>query len=567
MFSARPYQIEAEEKVYSAWRGGARNILLSLPTGAGKTYIFSRILRQHTGPSCAIAHRQELISQISVALAREGVRHKISGNTDLIKLCVSLHLSEVGKSFYDPSAQCTLIGIDTLSRRKDQLKKWATTVTLWVMDEAHHLLRDNKWGIIDDLFINAIGLGVTATSERGDGHGLGREYDGVFNVLIIGPCGRQLIQMGYLTDYKIYAPPSNLDLSDVPLGADGDYTKPRLKIAVRRSRIIGDVVTHYKRVANGKLGITFLPDVENAGDMRDQFRANGIPAEMVCAKTPDRERIAAIRKFKNREILELVNVDLFGEGFDLPAVQVVSFARPTASYNLFVQQFGRGLRVMVDPSLIPIWDKFTDEQRRAHIAASIKPYAIINDHVGNMRHGLPDYPRRWSLASREKCGRNINPDIEPVKNCTNPQCMAAYSKFLKQCPYCGFMPIPAARSSPEFVDGDLIELDPATLLKLQREKNKIDMTDGEYREYLQKCNIPIAGIYANINRHHANQEAQSKLREIIATWAGYQRFLGRSDSESYRRFYHLAGVDVLSAQALPAAAAAELSDKMLYYFK
>jgi DNA repair protein RadD len=581
MFTARLYQAEAETDVYKAWESGEKNVLLSLPTGAGKTFVFSRIIRKHgsgllhrifrSGPSCVIAHRQELISQMSVALAREGVYHKITGNSDIIKLCVSQHLDEVGKSFYDPSTQCTLIGVDTLQQRKDQLKTWGNTVTFWVLDEAHHLLKDNKWGVIVGVFPNARGLGVTATPERMDRKGLGVRAAGAFNCLIVGPCGRQLINNGYLTDYKIWRPPSDLDLSDVPTGKDGDYTAKKLKIAVRKSKIVGDVVAHYKRLAAGLLGITFSTDVETAGDIRDQFRAANIPAEMVHAKTPNRERINAIRRFKNRDLLQLVNVDLFGEGFDLPAVQAVSFARPTQSYPLYVQQFGRGLRIMIDPALIAIWDSLTAEQRLDHIAKSIKPYARIIDHVGNVLNpgfGLPDYPRKWSLASREKSSRKNSPDEEPVKVCTNPTCNRVYSKFLRKCPYCGNVQIPIARSTPDFVDGDLLELDTAALLRLQQGKMKIDMTEGEYLNYMYKvCNIPPAGINANLKRHAENQEAQKKLRSIIAIWAGYQRLLKRSDSESYRRFYYSTGVDVLSAQALPAASATELSNKIMSFFK
>jgi DNA repair protein RadD len=568
MYNARPYQIEAENNVYSAWRQ-YKNVLLSLPTGAGKTFIFSRILRNHIGPSCAIAHRQELISQMSVALAREGVFHRIiTKEKSLVSLCSSLHLSEVGKRYYDAAAPCALVGIKTLNNQADMLRAWGKTLPLWIMDEAHHILKQNEWGVVSDIFPNARGLGVTATPERTDGKGLGADFEGVFNILINGPCGRQLIDAGYLTDYTVYGLPSNIDLSDVRTGKDGDYTAPSLKIAVRRSRIVGDVVAHYKRLANGLLGITFATDIETAGDIRDQFRAAGIPAEMVHAGTPDRERISTIRKFKNSDILQLINVDLFGEGFDLPAVQVVSFARPTQSYGLYVQQFGRGLRIMIPPELMAVWDSFTNEQRHAFIAASIKPRATIIDHVGNVLcHGLPDYPRKWSLASREKCSREKRMDEEPIKICTNPTCNQAYSKFLRQCPFCGNVPIPAARSSPDFVDGDLLELDKEALSRLTFEKRKIDMPEGEYLDYLYKCRIPNAGINANMKRHEANQAAQKKLREIMAVWGGYQRMLKRPDSESYRRFYYTMGIDVLSAQALPAAGAEELSNKILRYFK
>ena len=96
-----------------------------------------------------------------------------------------------------------------------------------------------------------------------------------------------------------------------------------------RYSVVGDVVEHYKRLAMGKLGVTFASDVETATDIASRFRAEGVPAEVVSGKTPDHLRASILRRFKNREILQLVNVDLFGEGFDLPAIEVVSMARPT----------------------------------------------------------------------------------------------------------------------------------------------------------------------------------------------------------------------------------------------
>ena len=98
----RPYQREIKDDIYAAWAGGALNALAVLPTGAGKTVTFSDILHDHAGASCAIAHRQELVAQISLALARDRVRHRIIGPKNVVKLCVNIHMQEVGVSYYDP---------------------------------------------------------------------------------------------------------------------------------------------------------------------------------------------------------------------------------------------------------------------------------------------------------------------------------------------------------------------------------------------------------------------------------------------------------------------------------
>ena len=528
----RPYQEQAKQDIYNAWNSGASNVLSVLPTGAGKTVLFSEIIKEHQGASCAIAHRQELVSQISLALARDNVRHRIIGPQSVVRMIVNLHMSELRKSFYDPSAHCGVAGVDTLVRRQVELAPWLKSNTLWVQDEAHHVLINNKWGTAASKFPNAKGLGVTATPGRADGKGLGRHADGLFDVMVNGPSMRDLIDMDYLTDYRIFAPPSDLDLNNVPTGSGGEFSPAPLKLAVRKSHVIGDVVKHYLRIAPGKLGITFATDVETATDIAAQFNLAGVPAAVVHAKTPDADRIAILRRFKNRELLQLVNVDLFGEGFDLPAIEVVSMARPTQSYGLYVQQFGRCLRLLAG-----------------------KLYGIIIDHVGNVeRHGLPDAPRTWSLDRREKRSKGAPDDVIPVKSC--PECTAVYERIHNACPYCGHIAPPAARSGPEFVDGDLHELDAETLANMRGEINRVD---GPVRYPNSLHNAAKTHL---MNSHYNRQDVQKALRASMAWWAGFQLNMGRSNSESYKRFYWMFGVDVMTAQTLNSRDALALAEKV-----
>jgi superfamily II DNA or RNA helicase len=407
------------------------------------------------------------------------------------------------------------------------------------MDEAHHVLRDNKWGAAISMFPNARGLGVTATPLRADGHGLGRNADGFFDDLIVGSDMRGLINRGFLTDYRIFAPQSKVDLESVPVSrVTGDYNPVKLKAAIRKSKVIGDVVHHYCKIAHGLLGVTFASDIETATDIANKFNAAGVHAAVVSSKTPDKDRIATINKFRNKELLQLVNVDLFGEGFDLPAIEVVSMARPTESYGLFVQQFGRSLRIMDG-----------------------KKEAIIIDHVGNVqRHGLPDAKREWSLASREKRRSAKDPEAIPVRVCD--KCTAVYQRVLIGCPYCGHEWVPARRDSIEFVDGDLHELDPAVLAAMRGEIDRVDMDKEDYRMKLVADNVPLIGQLANVKRHVERQEVQKVLRDSIAIWAAHERAAGKPDRESYKKFYLKFGVDVLGAQALSTKDAQGLTQRI-----
>jgi len=529
----RPYQLEAEQAIYAEWQH-VRNVLAVLPTGAGKTVLFSKILADTRGPSVAVAHRQELVSQISLALARNGVRHRIIAPDNVRGSIEALHMIELGRRWVDQQAPCGVAGVDTLNRMTGaHFDAWRNGVQRWVMDEAHHVLRDNKWGRACELFPNAYGLGVTATPVRADGKGLGRHADGLMDSMIVGPSMRDLIDEGYLTDYRIFAPKSDLDLSAVKVGESGDYVAAQLRAAVHKSHITGDVVEHYLRLAPGKLGVTFAVDIESATEIAAAFRARGVPAEVVSSKTPDSQRVAILRRFRRRELLQLVNVDLFGEGFDLPAIEVVSMARPTQSYALYCQQFGRALRLLLG-----------------------KLVALIIDHVGNVfRHGLPDARREWSLDRREKRARGAN-DAMPTTVCTRTEpeaCAQTYERFHPCCPFCGFAPEPVGRSAPEQVDGDLQELDAAVLAAMRGEADRV----------MGAPRIP-AGVPAQAVRHNHMERlrAQVALRDVMQMWGGWREALGESLSMAQRRFYLTFGVDVMSAQALGAREAGELMARL-----
>ncbi len=410
------------------------------------------------------------------------------------------------------------------------------------MDEAHHVLTANKWGAGVALFPNARGLGVTATPCRADGRGLGAHADGVFDSLIEGPSMRRLIHEGYLTDYRIFAPETHgLDLSDVPVGASGEFVATAARKAIHRSQIVGDVVTHYLDKAAGRRGITFAVDVESAHELATAYRAAGVPAAAVSAKTPERERHHHVRALRRGDIRQLVNVDLFGEGFDLPAIEAVSFARPTHSYTLYVQQFGRALRPLEG-----------------------KGHAVILDHVGNVnRHnGPPDTERVWSLDRRPTSRRGMrDPDIIPSRTCV--ECTQPYEASLTECPWCGFAWEPEGRSLPQQVEGDLIELDAAALAALYSARATVDESPDELFDRMSYAGAPRM-VAASARKQHARRQlTQGTLRGLMELYGGVQRAKGRTDREATKRFYFRYGQDVISAQALGRPEAEQLSCRLI----
>ncbi len=402
-----------------------------------------------------------------------------------------------------------------------------------VVHNCHHVLSGNKWGNAVTLFPRARGVGVTATPIRADRKSLHVSQGGVFHDMVLGPSMRDLINRGALCDYRIFVPPQSIDTSQIKIGSTGDYSQPGLRDAAHQSQIVGDVVSHYLKFARGLRGITFVVDVEQAIETADAFNSAGVPAMAVSAKTPDAVRAEAVKKLRDGKVFQLVNVDLFGEGFDVPAVECVSMARPTMSYGLYVQQFGRALRPLDG-----------------------KSHGIVIDHVGNVkRHGLPDAPRKWSLYQDER-GKRAKRDerITPITSCL--ACFLAYEATHSACPHCGYKPEPQGRGKPEQVDGDLVELDASVLAELRGESDRI-MGDAQ----IPHGATPV--IEGSVKKQWARrQSAQTELRRRMALWGGMRRDMGDTDSMMQRRFFFRFGVDVMTAQTLNAADAERLSDEI-----
>jgi len=549
----RDFQQTVKNDIYTAWHEGAMAVMPVMPTGSGKTVVFCSVAGDYNVPSVAIAHRQELVAQAAMAFNRERVPHSIIAPKQVVQQIIGLEHDLQGHSCYNSRAPVRVAGVDTL-RNHDVKDRWLSQVQLGIIDEGHHVLRENKWGRAVGMFPNARWLFPTAHAIRADGQGLGRNADGFVDRLVLGPDGRQLINRGFLTDYRLVCVGSDIEFADVPVGPSGEFNMPKLRAATHASNhIVGDVVKTYLQFAAGKLGVTFAVDKEAAAELRAAYNAAGVPAEVITDETPISVRGQLMRKFRARQLLQLVSVDCLGEGVDVPAIEVVSMVRKTASWQLMCQQFGRALRVMVDEKYWNHWDSYTEVERLAIIAHSSKPKAIVIDHVGNIvwhakARGLPDSKQSYSLLRGERNARKS--DAIPLKVCL--ECKQPYEAFLIKCPYCGCEPMPAGRSSPELVEGDLVELDPAVLRALRGEADRI----------VVPFHAPH-GIEAHIlksiaRRHHERYQGQQSLRHVMMIWGGWQKHLGRSEREAQKLFFIRYGIDVLSAQALNATQAAAL---------
>lgn len=532
----RPYQLQLKNEIYEAWRSGHRNILARLPTGMGKTKLFTVIAREmaidspERKPVAICVHRKELVQQISLTLAEEGIVHNIIAPRPVILGIMAAHRRLLKKAFYEYNSQITVVSVDTLNSRIDRHQQWAERVRLWITDEATHLLKNNKWGKAVGFFPNAIGLGVTATPRRLDKRGLGSHADGVFDVMVEGPSTRWGIQNGFLCPYKIAIPKSDYKNFLRRASNGSDFSKEAMLEADRRSQIIGDAVKAYKEFAMGKQSILFASAIETGEKLEKEFNAHGIPAKLLTGETPDKERLDALIDFQQKKIKQLINVDLFDEGLDVPGIECVQQCRATMSVAKYLQMCGRGLR-----------------------PAPGKDFLMLIDHVGNTNeHKPPDWPREWTLDRivnrREKT--NL------LRICSNIKCNSPYDRALTECPWCG-EPACSGRSGggggrvpPVQVDGDLELVDPETLHQLAAAAQLED--PGKVAQRVGAAAGPDAAKKA-LKAQQARIDTQKELVNVIAAWAGMQKHHGYSDRSIHKLFYLHFEMTITEALSQPRA--------------
>ena len=325
-----------------------------------------------------------------------------------------------------------LVSVQTISRR---IGKYSSPDII-ILDEGHHSAA-GTWRKLFDNYPKAFFILLTATPERLDGKGL-KEFA---NVMVMGPTVSQLISEGYLSDYKAYAPASQIDTSSIKKSM-GDFQKTALAEAADQRKIRGDAVKEYLAKAKGKRAIVFCVNIEHSKHVVQTFQEAGVSAAHIDGTTPGPERDRKLKLFKEGKIDVLSNVELFGEGYDCPAIEAVILLRPTQSLSLHLQQVGRSLR----PS---------DGKR----------FSIILDHAGNIeRHGLPDQPRLWSLDGKKEREKNEKESTTRVRMC--PDCFAVLRVYVERCPECGSAEIKRKMREIEQEEAELKELE----LNKMREK-------------------------------------------------------------------------------------------------
>jgi DNA repair protein RadD len=283
----RPYQTD----VINRLRAAAlihRRVLLVAPTGSGKTVIASAIVQGAVAKGKRVlflAHRRELIDQAASKLWACGIDAGIilAGRRPR------------------PEQPVQVASVQTLWTRAFRgTSMEAPLADVIVVDEAHHV-RAQTYGKILDHYPNAVVLGLTATPCRGDGRGLGN----VFGTLVECPGVQELIDLSFLVPTKVYAP-STPDLSGIRVER-GDYVESQLAERVNTDRLVGDIVDHWLRLAEGRKTVVFATGVAHSLHIRDEFRRSGVWAEHIDGTTPIEEREAILKRLSEGTVKVVTN--------------------------------------------------------------------------------------------------------------------------------------------------------------------------------------------------------------------------------------------------------------------
>ena len=349
------YQLEIKPQIEASFETH-QSVMVQMPTGTGKTVLLASIVKdeeRRVEQPCVwiVAHRRELVEQIE--------------NT-LVKMLEKDEVQTVVKNVAAQVSSLKVMSIQWLSHHYQELDEQPTLI---VIDEAHHAVAKTYEEVMN-AYPNAKKLGVTATPCRLTKRG----FTDLFEVLLCSHSIPKFIKEGYLSDFDyISLNPNSEDQKKIDglekRAADGDYSIAEMQEVLDCKPSIERLYQTIKEFAAGKKGIVYAINIEHAEHIAEYYREQGLAAVSISSKTPKEERRRMIELFKEgsagdkpycaslslfttvgqdetpKEIQILVNVDLFGEGFDCPDVEFIQLARPTLSLAKYLQMVGRGLRV------------------------------------------------------------------------------------------------------------------------------------------------------------------------------------------------------------------------------
>lgn len=399
-FKLRDYQVQAIASVRNAIREGKKRVIISLPTGGGKTLLSIGVILSAVSKGnrvVFICNRIHLIEQASQVFALHNISFGViqGDNTRYV------------------DRQVIIASIQTV------INRGMPDVDLIIIDEAHFCAGDNRLIklLVERNNVPVIGLSATPFSK-----GLGRSIKGLdtglFEDVVVAATIPGLIEQGHLVDCDVYAP-SEPDMQGIKtrknIFGEVDWADTDVAKAADKQELIGDIISHWVKLANGCRTIVFASSIPHSHHITERFRAIGVSAEHIdCYMNPE-EKQKKIERFKLGDITVLSNVALLGEGLDVPACKCVILARPTKSLIRYLQMVGRALRPYEG------FDK-----------------ALLLDHSGTVaRLGFPTDEREIELDDGTNKKSKQKKKEEPLpRKC--PSCSFMMPPKSPFCPSCGY---------------------------------------------------------------------------------------------------------------------------------
>jgi superfamily II DNA or RNA helicase len=413
----RPYQQQAIDDLRQKLNLWFKKIFYQLPTGAGKTVIFTEITRLANAKNLRvwiIVPRRKLLQQASKHLARIKIPHgQISA-----------------KSNESRAFRIHVVSLQTLTRRiaAGKIKNWPD---IMIFDEGHTNL-DQQVKIQNIAPPTTIFIGVSATPERADGRGLCEAYEDI----IYGPEFSWLVERDYLSRMQYFCPPFDFKVKK----RGDDYDPKSIEEILESRKIYGNVIAHYRENAIGKPTLVFCPSVKNAEETAQRFRDSGFKFESIDGRMSDSKLNMILDAFEAGKLDGITSCDIVTYGLDIPSISNIIMLRKTMSRALFFQIIGRGTRPETG-KILTVWD-----------------------HVGNFRelatgNAGPDDPVEkcfdvvWNFDGLTKNKKKKGEVVASLKLCN--KCYMYYSG--DSCPHCGTNR-EAKPVKYEEIDGRLIEI-------------------------------------------------------------------------------------------------------------
>lgn len=350
----RPYQQAARTAIQKEWQEGRKKTLLVLPTGCGKTIVFSKVIEDRVRMGervLVLAHRGELLDQAS---------DKLEKSTGLKTATEKADQTSIG-SFL----RVVVGSVQTMQREKRLSKFPPDYFNTIVVDEAHHCISAGYQFVLNH-FEQSNVLGVTATPDRGDMRNLGSYFESLAYEYTLPAA----IKEGYLSPIKALTIPLKLDLSGVGQQG-GDFKTKDLGTALDPYlyQIADEMVKH----CSNRKTVVFLPLVKTSKKFRDILNEKGFKAAEVNGESKDRTEI--LEDFENDKYNVLCNSMLLTEGWDCPSVDCIVVLRPTKVRSLYSQMVGRGTRLFPGKEELLLLDFLWHTERHelchpAHLIAS-----------------------------------------------------------------------------------------------------------------------------------------------------------------------------------------------------